>query len=434
MDCAYPPPLARPAKCQLTPSSSPLRESQRSRPQSDINLLTSPSSTLPDVATGSPPKTPPPAPSKDKRSFLPSFVSDKDGAAKREARHSKLADWFHGESAPMTIGILLSPAKEKSDPTRSSPTDPQRPGEPSSRWSTLASSLKPPAAGTSFSSLFSSKTSHKSPRTQTRGDDPLLSLDVKAALQPQAHFESLSPDAVKEIVRNAENLLSRMQAAYGESQAAIAELHAENEALDEEFEEAETRAKHLKMQLDNMSSKIAEQDSAMMDLVDQLACEKQARREEAEARSRSIRLVSGNGTRPGRRHSRASTDSTFSDSGFESNDESASENGSVPTPARTPSPAASPGSSPYLGPHLPVRGTAQNRSVSAISKTTVFEQPWVSRRTSAGGSNGPADDGKPENERLWRLREENAELRGRVGFLESELDSCLDLLRGMAVG
>jgi hypothetical protein len=266
-------------------------------------------------------------------------------------------------------------------------------------------------------------------------------LDVKAALQPQTYPKSISPEAVKDIIQNAENLLTRMQAAYKESQATISELHAENEALDEEFEEAETRARHLKMQLDNMSSKIAEHDTAMMDLVEQLASEKQARREEVEARSRSIRLVNEGdrtSTLPRHRHNRtstATTASTFSDSGFESNDESLAENSSASTPALTSSSATSLESSPYLGPHSPIRETVQSRSVSAISRITVFEQPWVSRLTSVGNiGDGPASHKESENEQLYKLKEENVELKGRINYLESELDGCLDLLRGMGLG
>lgn len=61
--------------------------------------------------------------------------------------------------------------------------------------------------------------------------------------------------------------------------------------MTEELEEAETRAQCLRSQLEDMASKVAEQDRTISDLVCQLAMEKQARAEEKEARERSILLV-----------------------------------------------------------------------------------------------------------------------------------------------
>lgn len=64
--------------------------------------------------------------------------------------------------------------------------------------------------------------------------------------------------------------------------------------MSEELEEAETRAQCLRTQLEDMASKVAEQDRTIEDLVSELAIEKQARAEEKEARERSIALVKDN--------------------------------------------------------------------------------------------------------------------------------------------
>lgn len=62
----------------------------------------------------------------------------------------------------------------------------------------------------------------------------------------------------------------------------------------DELEEAETRAQCLRAQLEDMASKVAEQDHTIEDLVQQLAVEKQARAAEKEAREKSITLIASN--------------------------------------------------------------------------------------------------------------------------------------------
>ena len=163
---------------------------------------------------------------------------------------------------------------------------------------------KPPLIGRF--SFFASKSS-----TSKLADphDEIIDLDISKALFPAGPADPFSPAAFKNLVQNAEGLLLRIQAAYkelalrmreltGEKEAKaeelalrMRELTGEKEAQAEELAESETRAKHLKIQLDDMAAKLAKQDEVVMNLVDDLAQEKQMRREEGDARMRSVQLV-----------------------------------------------------------------------------------------------------------------------------------------------
>ena len=205
---------------------------------------------------------------------------------------------------------------------------------------------------------------------------------------------------------------------------------AEKETLAEEMEGAEMRARHLKLQLDDMAAKVAAQDEAMMNLVDELAQEKLARREEEDARKRSVRIVDA--TLPIVTSSRLRGSDTFSDAGFESEDDSCAD--SV--------------FSRRDGTHSP---TMSMSSVSTNGSPELYQSPEVFRSppraarlrappTSAGlkGTEAPTQHGcancngvRPPD--AWGvvsvLKEENHGLKQRVGELEGALDGCLDVVR-----
>jgi len=82
-----------------------------------------------------------------------------------------------------------------------------------------------------------------------------------------------------------------MQTAYKIRTLSLHELTSEKEIQKDQLEEAETRAMHLKLQLENMAKRVSEQDSAMEELVQQLAKEKLGRQEEKEASEKSIALI-----------------------------------------------------------------------------------------------------------------------------------------------
>ena len=261
---------------------------------------------------------------RSKRLTIPLFSGEKTTQGKKEEKVWKLADWFRGESEPINIGFLPSPTKEKSDNMETSGASSLiRPSTLLQRKSTAQGTSKP-AMARRFS-FFPSKTSlAKSTSPSPDLDDELLDMDINKTLFPSGQADPSPPAALKNLQQQAESLLLRMQAAYRERTLQVREIAAEKEALAEEALGAETRAQHLKMQLNDISVKFTEQDQAIMDLVDELAQEKLARREEEDARKRTLRLV-GQASPPHTSHGRISRAYTVSDSGFESEDESSAE-------------------------------------------------------------------------------------------------------------
>ena len=125
-----------------------------------------------------------------------------------------------------------------------------------------------PAMASRFS-FFSSKASLVKPILVPDDlRDGLLEMDVTAALFPNEPANPFSPASFKNLQQQAEGLLLRLQMAYKERTIALRDMTAEKEAVAEESMGAATRAKHLKMQLDGMTAKFAEQDEAMLNLVD----------------------------------------------------------------------------------------------------------------------------------------------------------------------
>ena len=206
-------------------------------------------------------------------------------------------------------------------------------------------------------------------------------------------------------------------------------MTAEKETIAEESEGAGTRARHLKMQLDGMTAKFAEQDEAMMNLVDELAQEKQARREDEEARKRTLRVV-GDVTSPSSGHRGLSRSNTVSDSGFESEDDSSADSVfSRRTGARSP---------------IMSMSSASTTSSSDVYRTHDFQVPAstapiahprlpYSQHTTKGIPVHSCTncEGVRASE-AWgiasMLKEENEGLKHRVGELEGALDGCLDVV------
>ncbi|KAI4166972.1 MAG: hypothetical protein LQ348_007746 [Seirophora lacunosa] len=196
---------------------------------------------------------------------------------------SKISDWFSGSSDPISFALIPSPTKEKSDPAETiMSSTPDQPAARADISSAKTNSSKPPMI--SRFSLFTSRPTPPPPPT-ARSDlrDEWHDLDIKSALYP-APPDPFSPSAFKNLQQNAEGLLLKLQSAYKLRSQALHDVLAEKEAQAEELQGADMRAKHLKLQLDDMTTRLAEQDKAMMDLVDQLAQEKQFRREAEDAR------------------------------------------------------------------------------------------------------------------------------------------------------
>ncbi|KAL2036896.1 hypothetical protein N7G274_010320 [Stereocaulon virgatum] len=374
-----------------------------------------------------------------------SIASRNSTKGKADEKIGKLADWFKGESAPISIGILPSPINVKVSPSGPiGSTSEIRPSSLLQRSSTAQRTPKPAMA--SRFSFFSSKASLPKPALLAPNlGDELLDMDVSNALFPAGPPDPTSPAAFKNLQEQAERLLAQLQTAYRERTLQVKDMAAEKEALAEETEGAETRARHLKIQLDDTSVKLAEQDEAMMNLVDDLAQEKLARREEEEARKRTVRLVEHNSP-PKISHRRISRANTVSDSGFESEDDSPGDsvfsrrNGahsptmSMSSVSSTHSPDGYQSSElhvPTTTPHAArLRIPASQldaKGMPAAYRPDLHEEP-----SQSGCPNCRGVRASEAWSVLGVLREENQCLKHRIGELEGALDGCLDVVSSLS--
>ena len=250
---------------------------------------------------------------KESPEFMATLTGDKDNVIKIQEKPGKLDSWFKGSSEPVNFGI---PVKECEEQIVAPPSTPLRPLNKLQRKST-AFSTKSPQASVSRFSFFS--TPSKASQSLPTGDE-LLDIDIQTALAPSISPESYDAATFKNLLSNAESILTRMQVAYKERALSLRDLQAEKEAQDEEIEESNTRADHLKMQLADMAEKFAEQEKTMTEMVEELAHERQLRKAEEEARKRSIALVKAppNIAASSSRDGRDSGIGMASDSGFES--------------------------------------------------------------------------------------------------------------------
>lgn len=400
----------------------------------------------------------PPSPTKE--TWLPSWrlSGDSTEQVSKGDKGGTLASWFQGESGHINLGILPSPTKENADsPNNMSTSTVGRPFGTHKRSGSQTPS-KPPLA--SRFSFFTSKSSiQKPPSPPPDIHDEFLDLDINKSLFPAGPADPFSPAAFKNLVQNAEGLLTRLQAAYKERVISLHEMTAEKETQTEELEGAETRARHLKIQLDDMAAKLAKQDELMMDMVDSLAREKQLRREEEDARKRSVMLVKASGAHTFNDHDNGIPDADdyprkgdstlISDSGFDSEDESYvdsvyskpreanSRNASVSSFSSPNSPdvyhtdmITKPPAARFPGrsaPHALSTFQNANKAGSVASRHDEPAHTHVERIPSTCANCHGA-----RSSQAWslvhNLREENRHLQARVVEIESALDGCLDVV------
>ena len=310
--------------------------------------------------------------------------------------------------------------------------------------------------------------------------DTLLTLDIRHALFPTGDNDPFSPAAFKNLLTNAEGLLNKLQTAYRAQSLSLQQLVAEKEAQTDELEEAETRAKHLKMQLEEMALRVMKHDEEMKSVADELLKEKKARAEEKEAREKSISLIRCRPTSPSehglaesedlevdtshrRRPWRRSNGTIHSDTSLESDDESGGSE-SVFSRCMSPSLASvSETSTPEMGQAVFARVV----NVGMMSpKNALLERPKPVQQTSTfqkilQGMSAPAEGeaqgkgGREDTDELgmaeegcrncrggrasvaWDtvglLRAENKGLKGRVADLEAAVEGALDLVSGLGL-
>lgn len=400
-------------------------------------------------------------------SFLPrqtsgstsSLTKEKVEQIKKAEPSGRLIRWFQGSSDPISLRIMPSPTKEKTtfSDTMSTTSVSRPPNIQRQSASQLPS--KPPIASR-FSFFMSKSAIQKSPSQPADLHDQFIDLDIKKALFPAGPADPFSPAAFKNLVQNAEGLLLRLQAAYKERTNSLHEMTAENETQTEELQGTETRARHLKIQLDNMAAKLAKQDELMMDLVEDLAREKQLRREAEDARKRSVTLVKSpnadafaqNAQRNSEVEVQRTTRGTsiVSDSGFDSGEESyvdslcsknrerTSPNASVSSFSITNSPDGyiPPESIPLPQPaRLPPKALPQVLSTfqngfKGKSGGSRLSEPAMTPVENARSTCANCQGGKASQawSMVHRLKQENGSLQARVAQIEGAVDACLDLV------
>ena len=343
---------------------------------------------------------------------LNSSGSPSTPARARQAPHRIFNDFFSGESAPIQLGISVSPTREKSQEEtefvmdyRSSLTE--RPSTSVGGRNAAQHSATTPKKP----SWFARKSTPPSTPLRAHASDELASLNINAALFPDGPTDPMQPHAYNDLLLNATSLLQRMQTAYREKTDFIASLQPELDAQREENEEVETRSRHLKLQLEDMGLRAQEQQTTMQDM-SRLLAEAKVRAQEAEDALRamkSVRIVPSCidspvaiATPPTRRSKRLSACSA-SDSGFESDMESVSPD-TLPPCSRSSDDddvwCASP-----RAPTLAL--TPPPRPVAFAKPPTAEAAAWSTARG---------------------LRDENAALRRRLADMDAALQGCIELV------
>jgi hypothetical protein len=333
----------------------------------------------------------------------------------KAASQNLFDSFFNGASSQLNIGILptspsrLAPDEEQQDrdtdemevpftrsPPKSSLTNrPRRSSTARSSSSTVGGRL-----GGWFSGARAA--SAAKPSAPIAPEDPLINISISNALFPHGGADPLDPTSFHDLLSSAEALCSTFQSAYKNRCGEIQDLHAEAAVHKDEVDEAETRARHLKMQLDGMAAQLAAQERKA-DMLERMLEEERTRRRQPEeiqeVRRTSIRLVRNDEEATIRKRSLST-----SDSGFESEGESDSS-----------------ANNPQL--------TASEREAEKVKVLRVqrgddalYQAPTVPSCRKCTGPLNASAFGNAD------LRNENQQLKHRIIELEIAVDGCMEMV------
>ncbi|TDZ60740.1 hypothetical protein CTRI78_v004772 [Colletotrichum trifolii] len=357
------------------------------------------------------------------------------------ARGGILSGWLTG-SGPPTSADGTSMTTDPTDDTRLR------------RRATADQTPKGTSPNTSRFAFFSTPmfSKNNSGPVDPKQDEELLSLNVQEALFPPSsptHRDAFSPAAFKNLEATAIGLLTRFQNAYQRQNSTLQELRDDRDAQNDENEEADTRIQHLRVQLENMASKVAEQEQSMQQLLAELAAEKKARQEERVMRERSRPISEGSSISEdlgvdedqARRKWRKSA-------GFDTDEESV-EDASVFSRSRSPttaapsvfetsiaeaSPATPVARSNTLEPPKPMRQVPQKTQPQASVFQKLIKGVTGDAKDQGGATscaNCSGQDVRAAWDTVGLLRDENRGLKHRVSELETCVDSALDAVNGL---
>ncbi|EAS30493.2 uncharacterized protein CIMG_05972 [Coccidioides immitis RS] len=358
---------------------------------------------------------------------------------------------FQGESTPIRLGIVPSPTTEQDQRSRgSSPTLHSHSSSPNKKMN-VPSPLKNITYSSPFSFFGAKQQKEQLPKMPEPADDEYLNLDIDAILF-RTDMPNLPPEeALVNFQRNAENLVRQLQKAYKQRTFALHQALAEKIEQKEELEETQSRFQNMKSQLDGMAAKVFEQENEMKALVEELNIERQKRKQEDEARRRSIVPVrkldevpdpAGIQISPTKKHSKSSSGASIMiDSGFESADESISESifskgtddtaptrpaSIISTTLDVPSPSTYQPSPLKPRPLSPSRPSAYDRVLKGISAAGSSLSTLTSSRCPNCQGGRSSDPGHVAT----ILQEENRVLKSRITELETAIEECITLVGG----
>lgn len=227
---------------------------------------------LPFRASRQTSKSPERTPTKQKieEEFMPTLTGDREGLIKlADKSKGGIASWFTGSSAPVALGVPVGEKELPAPPSQSSSrsASPERqPGKLQKRptlptLESTTSTNTTQSKATSRFNFFSPKTPNKNTiqlPADMMNDDEFLSLDISQALFPHGENtqDPFSPASFKNLLMNAEGLLLKLQTAYKLRTLSLHEISADKSAIEDELEEATTRATCLRTQLEDMASKV----------------------------------------------------------------------------------------------------------------------------------------------------------------------------------
>ncbi|PMD24335.1 hypothetical protein NA56DRAFT_700822 [Hyaloscypha hepaticicola] len=426
--------------------------------------------------------------------FMPTLTGDKEGFIKIEDRTRGLASWFSGSSAPVALGIPINMAFEEQPfvprdlDAMSSPSP--SPGKlrkmQASTDSTASTSTisTPKAATSSWRAPWSKSPVKQEQLPANLADDELFTLDISSALFPTSQNNAFSPSDYKNLQQTSLALLAKFQSAYQDRTRQYIDAQSTLEVEREETDEAETRVRSLRSQLEDLASQVSSRDTTISELVTQLAEEKRARAEEKEARERSIQLVRDRASQSSKHSSTSSLGLNIEDLGIrnggkghskygnhhnsmdlsspaDSETDSLSVTSSIFSRSRSPtltisSTNASTDSTPEIAQaafarvvpnpaHTSITSTPrpqrlkpqQQKSTFArlltLSSSSSNETEIVEAGEEAGCANCRGQDSSVAWDTVGLLRAENRGLKERVGELEASVEGALDLCSGLGL-
>ncbi|KAL7960621.1 hypothetical protein V8C34DRAFT_58473 [Trichoderma compactum] len=287
-------------------------------------------------------------------------------------------------------------------------------------------------------------------------NDELLNLNIETSLFPEGSppdGQAFSPSAFMNLQQTATGLLKKFQTAYHRQNTTVQELMAEKEAMDDEKAEADTRTRHLKMQLEGMAQKLADTENVMQALMEELNKEKRLRMEErANARDKFLTPSEGSISEDlcveddqRKRGWRRSGETSKTDFSFET-DEDSVEAASIFSRPRSPTNTALSIISDVDSPAPPVPlsrtstfgGSASSRPLrnSQPPQMSTFQKLFKGisgdpNKDINGCRNCQGQDASIAWDTVGLLKAENKTLKERVGDLEAAVEEVLDVVNGV---